>query len=136
MRHLLLAAVLLGSSTEPAPVPEALAISVSVQPRHDGRFQLLPRTTPDTYVCEVQVSGATSRTVGSTRLVVTTGKPEMITANYEDYSLFFSVKIDPQPGANRAETTVVVRRDYNIVAQQHSTIALLPTTPRYMPAAQ
>ena len=131
MRHLLLAALMLGSAVEPTPelAPPPLMISVTVQPRYGDPYQT-------TYRCEVRVSDPTSKTVGVARLVAATGRPEIITAAFEDYSLLFSVRIDSDAAANRAETLVVVRRDYKIVAQQQSTIALLPTLPRSMPAAQ
>jgi hypothetical protein len=136
MRHLLLAVVLLASTEAPAPAPGPFMITISVQPSSEGEYRLLRRAAPNTYFCQVLVSDPASRTVGSARIVAETGKLEMVTTTYEDYSLLFSVKIDPQPRANRAETLVLIRRDYKIVAQQQSTIALLPTAPRYLPLDQ
>ena len=133
MRHLLLASVLVaGAATTPVPAPPPLTISVRVLPAGRDEYELLKRANPEAYLCEVQVHDAMSNAgIGSARLQTRTGRGEKISTTHDKYTLDFSVKIDPDLSANRAETRVVVRREGAIVAEQRSSISLLPSTPRW-----
>ena len=132
MRHLLLASVLLAAAAAPVPAPAPLTIAVRVLPAARNEYELLKRANPETYICEAKVSDAkSSAAIGSARLQAVTGKREEITTTDDKYSLEFSVKIDPELSANRAETRVVVRREGAVVAEQRSSISLLPSTPRW-----
>jgi|SRR5579884_1401807 len=108
----------------------ALAIRVDVHPSIADEYQLLTRPTPETYTCSVLVKDPDAKKIEANipKLIVAPGSTETAKSPAADYWVELTVKVKPATNldAETADTHVIVHHLGDVVADQESTITLLP----------
>lgn len=108
----------------------ALAIQVNVHPSIADEYQLLTRPTPETYTCSVLVKDPEAKKVVANipKLIVAPGSTETAKSRAGEYWVELTVKVKSATNvyAETADTHVIVHHLGEIVADQESTITLLP----------
>lgn len=101
-----------------------LGVQVSIAPSVHDPYQLLRRTTPETYTCRAYVYDATDERYGfaSPEVVVAPGERQTKTEVREGLSVTFTVAVSKTN--DRAATEVVARRGDKIVLRQKSNVVL------------
>jgi len=124
--------ILNAAITPAAPIPDLTApeVDVSIRPSYLDEYQLLKRSTPETYTCQAIVKQAEGHAIyASADLVVSPGKTEKVSRKNGDYTVDFAVTLKN----NRAESIVTVKRGETVLTRQRSTVYLNTRDPVIIP---
>lgn len=121
--------VFIGAATAVPPalllnVAPALEVRTSVRPVSHDRYQLLQRVVPGMYRCSVAVHDEPgSNRVWSTKdIVLAPGESGEQSATFGPLRLHFKASLSAK--LDRAETTVTLTRDEQVITRQTSTVWL------------